>query len=144
MKTLTKLLACIIILLTTACTKKQEVVLINVPLTGTWELNATYADPGNGSGTYHTVTAPGNNSLTLSPNGKLEVSGLDDSENFLLHFSQYKSFTIQDSVTLVFKEQTSTTPQKFIYKVEGDKLTLIPAGPVMCIEGCGIRFKKVD
>ena len=143
MKILTKLSACLIILLAAACTKMQDVVLINTPLTGTWKLNATYMDPGSGNGTYRPVDNPGNNSITLKTNGALEVSGLDDSENFLLHFSQYKSFTIQDSVTLIFKEQANNKTQKFIYKIEGDKLSLIPAGPVMCIEGCGIRFKKV-
>ncbi|TFF38861.1 hypothetical protein [Mucilaginibacter psychrotolerans] len=144
MKTLAKLSACIIILFAAACTKMQEVVLINQPLTGTWKLNATYMDPGDGSGTYHPVTAAGNNSITLKTNGELEISGLDDTENFLLHFSQYKSFTIQDSVTLVFKEHANNNTQKFIYKIEGDKLSLIPAGPVMCIEGCGVRFVKVN
>lgn len=142
MKTLTKLFACIIILLMAACTKMQEIVITNASLTGTWKLNATYMDPGNGSGTYVPAVNPGNNSITLNPNGSLEVSGLADTNNFLLYFAQYNSFTIKDSVTLVFKKQVDATTQNFIYKIEGNKLSLIPAGPVMCIEGCGIRFQK--
>jgi hypothetical protein len=142
MKTLTKLSACIIIVLLAACTKKQEI--INTSLVGTWRLDATYMDPGNGGGTYQPVANPGNNGISLSANGTIKVSGLNDSDNFLLYFSQYQSYTIKDSVTLVFKKQAGTAPQNFLYKIEGNKLTLSPAGPIMCIEGCGIRFKKVE
>ncbi|OOQ58152.1 lipocalin family protein [Mucilaginibacter pedocola] len=142
MKTITKLSACIFFLFAAACTKMQEVVLTNASIAGTWKLDATYADPGDGSGTYHPVTIATTNTITFKPDGKIETVGLDDSENFLMHFSQYTTFAIKDSTTLIFKEPTDTTSQKYLYKIEGDKLTLIPAGPVMCIEGCGTRFQK--
>ncbi|RFZ85844.1 hypothetical protein DYU05_09720 [Mucilaginibacter terrenus] len=142
MKTLVKLTACLLIVLLAACTKEK--VEADKPLAGTWQLNAAYTDPGDGSGKYVPVSNPGNNKLTFKSDGKLEVSGLNNSDNFLLYFSAYSTYTVKDSTTLVFKKQTGTDSQNFIYKIEGDMLTLSPAGPLMCIEGCGVRFIKED
>lgn len=143
MKTLYKVVLFGIILFSAACSKESRF-LVNTSLTGKWQLNATYMDPGDGSGTYRPVANPGNNSINLKENGAIEVTGLNAQDNFLLYFSQYKSYATKDSTTLVFKKQGDTTAQKFIYKIEGDKLTLLPAGPIMCFEGCGVRFQKVN
>jgi hypothetical protein len=142
MKTLAKLAALAIILFMVACTKESKF-LVNTSLQGKWKLSAIYSDPGDGSGTYHSVATTGEHSITLKSDGTLEVTGLNNADNFLQYFSQYKSYTQRDSTTLVFKTQAGITTQTFIYKIEGDKLTLMPAGPVMCIEGCGTRFEKV-
>lgn len=145
MKTSAKLAALAIIIFMAACTKQQgETPKAKASLIGTWQLNASYISPGDGSGTYQPVANPGNNSINLKANGTIEVSGLSDADNFLLYFSQYDSYTVKDSITLVFKRTADTTTQNFLYKIEGDKLSLSPAGPLMCIEGCGVRFKKVD
>ena len=141
MKTLIKLSACITIVLLAACTKKQEVV--NTSLTGNWKLEATYMDPGDGSGKYVTASNPNNSGINLKANGAIEVKGLNDPGQFLLYFSQYENYTIKDSTTLIFKKKADATTQNFMYKIEGDKLSLSPAGPLMCIEGCGVRFKKI-
>ncbi len=127
MKYLAYFLPITIILFTSACGKEN--VKGNSTLTGKWKLVESLADPGNGSGKWEPV--PTSTYVQFYANGNLGGTT----------FPSYVSYTVKDSVTLTFI-QANKTIQNYRYKISHDTLSMSPAGPIMCIEACGIRFKK--
>ena len=70
--------------------------------------------------------------LDIKNDGKLSYTNTD-----------YTAFSIKDSTIVTFIDKNKDRSD-FHYVIKGDTLTLSPAGPRMCIEGCGERFLKVD
>ncbi|MDB5024733.1 MAG: hypothetical protein JWP78_2488 [Mucilaginibacter sp.] len=116
-----------IILFAAACGKEN--IKGNSTLTGKWKLVESLMDPGNGSGKWMPVQT--GTEVQFYANGTL--SGTE--------FPSYVSYNIKDSVTLAFV-QANKTIQNYRYKISHDTLSLSPAGPMRCIEACGVRFKK--
>jgi hypothetical protein len=138
MKQSTYLLVIAFILFASACNKeniavkdKNVTVKANSTLTGKWKLVESLADPGDGSGTWMAVS--NSTQLLLNVNGTMSGNT----------FTEYIGFILKDSVTLTFS-QADNTIQNYRYYIHQDTLSMSPDGPIWCIEGCGIRFKKED
>lgn len=128
MKYFAYLLLAAVMLLAPSC-RKDGASTGNASLTGKWKLVESLNDPGDGSGKWLPVT----NSTGLDLNADGTMSGTT--------FPIYVSYVVKDSVTLTFS-QSDKTIQNYRYKISHDTLSMSPAGPIMCFEACGIRFKK--
>ena len=138
MKGFTKIIVLAAILLFAACSKNNMEVIdvYGNPsvLKGKWKLFETLADPGDGSGQWTKVPKNSEDYLIFGEEGKLSGNS----------FKEYSMYAVQDSVTLKFTKTDGVTYQNYRYKLQGGALSMSPAGPIMCIEACGIRFKKVE
>jgi len=139
MRYLTYILLLAVILLTSSCVKElaadsptvkgKTAAKNNVALTGKWKLVESLLDPGDGSGKWLPVTT----STTFELNTDGTTSGTT--------FTDYVSYAVTDSVTLAFKRADATI-QNYLFVISNDTLSMSPNGPIRCIEGCGIKFKK--
>ncbi|THH40073.1 lipocalin-like domain-containing protein [Neolewinella litorea] len=104
-------------------------------LTGTWELVAVYADPGDGSGTYQPVTS--DNVLLLLPDGKFRANFSYCPASDASTEGDTGTYSVQDNTLRPNCDGDTRLP----FTVSGDTLTVTnPA----CIEGCGERYAKVS
>ena len=138
MKIYTKLLVIATLMFFAACSK-ENMEVIDVygdpsVLVGKWKLSETLADPGNGSGEWKKVSKETNNYIVFEENGKLSGNS----------FAGYTTYAVQDSITLKVTKADGITYQNYSYKLQGEALSLSPAGPIYCIEACGSRFKKIE
>jgi hypothetical protein len=102
-------------------------------LTGKWKLTETLDDPGNGSGKWMAVPQKANyDYVTFNSSGKLGGTV----------FSTDVTYALKDSITLTFTSKDGVL-QNYRYSIKNGTLVMSPAGPIMCIEGCGIKFIKV-
>lgn len=137
-KTLTTTTIIAVIVLTYACNKEKTTTADKpatpkVSLTGKWKLTETFLDPGNGSGTWQPVGNKGDYSyIQFNQNGKLE-------SNF---YTGYETYGLKDSTILIFTKSDSSK-QNYKYTITGSTLSMSPAGPMICFEGCGQRFIKL-
>jgi hypothetical protein len=58
-------------------------------------------------------------------------------------FSNYVSYVIKDTKTIVFMK-ADKTEQNYAYELKDGVLTMSPSGPIMCVEGCADRFIKIN
>ncbi|HEY4323745.1 MAG TPA: hypothetical protein VGN20_07155 [Mucilaginibacter sp.] len=128
MKYFAYLLSAALTLVVSAC-HKDAVKAGDTSLTGKWKLVESLADPGDGSGKW--MPAASSTELDLNTDGTMGGTT----------FPTYVSYVVKDSVTLTFSQQDKTI-QNYRYKISHDTLSMSPAGPIMCFEACGIRFKK--
>jgi hypothetical protein len=129
MKHITYSLVAAIILFVAACKKDTN---STVPLTGKWKLLASYISPG-GPGVWTNVPAGDNRYIYFYGNGKLQ-------SNMFWEFTKY---SIKDSTTLIFTKIDNTI-ENYSYRIRHDSLTMSPAGPIFCIEGCATKFIKAS
>lgn len=103
-------------------------------LIGTWKLVESYADPGDGSGTYQPVA----NGYTFSLNndGTFTSERIPECEFGTYRIESARLFFMYDC-----PEYTETFED--IAKFEGSRLVTSPLSPSACIEGCGSKFKKI-
>jgi hypothetical protein len=111
-------------LLITACKKDDQT---TGELYGKWVLTEQYADPGDGSGTYQKVKE------------LKTVTFLTTGETTGEVFEPLTRFKILDSVRLEITTKDVNRPLIYYYKVTAKQLVLNPP----CIEGCGLKFKRV-
>ena len=131
MKTLIKLSAMALLLFLAAC-KKESKPVINATLSGKWQARVQTTD---GTGMPVRITPPTPGYLQFNANGTLEGTVLDN----------YESYVIKDNLTLVFTADDHTTTQNYLYTITGNELTLVPDGPIRCIDGgCGYYFTKAN
>lgn len=118
-------------LLLLACSKKEAKVYDSGSLFGDWKEYEAYADPGDGSGTFHTVT----NGIRLTINADSSYHCAPE------HYAWGTSGTItmlNDSTFRVSEDQgTSGTWLATLRKYDN-----ILEIHYSCIEGCGSRFKR--
>lgn len=114
-----------------SCSKDKAKLIVDETLSGTWKLSASYADIGNGQGKWTPVSEHSASLVTFKDNGVLEGNA----------FSDYSTYSVKDSVTLTFFKKDKTE-QNYRFKIGNGELTMSPAGPIMCIEGCGSKFVK--
>ena len=103
-------------------------------LNGKWKLSETLADPGDGSGEWKKVSRETNSYIVFKEDGSLSGDA----------FADYTTYAVQDSIILKFTKADGVTFQNYGYKLQNRALSLSPAGPIRCIEACGIRFKKIE
>lgn len=132
MKNSLKVLSLLFIFLISSC-DKENVNLDRKSLTGKWKLTETFADIGNGKAKWKAVSKKEVKHVEFRANGELGGDAFPD----------YISYAIKDSVTISMTHKNQSI-QNYSYQFEDDKLSMSPAGPIMCIEGCGIRFEKVQ
>lgn len=137
MKKLTLFLAVAICAFFAAC-KKNDTVKLNTPLTGTWKLASRFISPGSLGSWNDVPQGEVPTYITFSGNGTL-TSTLSTSTLF----GEYANYAIKDSVTLKLTKNNSNDFQDFGYQIRKDTLEMSPAGPIMCIEGCAVRFIKL-
>jgi len=134
MKPLTKILLLTFLVGAIASCKKNEKVIVNdSTLVGKWKLTETWASSGTLDTKWTKVAKGSEETITFNRDGKLEGSFV----------SGYKKYAIVDT-TLVSFIKTDNTIQNYRYKLIDGYLTMSPAGPIMCIEGCGYKFTRTE
>ena len=131
MKTLTFILLLLFGLFLITC-KKDNPGEGDNSLTGKWKLSEVYADPGDGSGTYHPVSKTNTDYVIFKADGTLDGTA----------FPNDASYVIKDTVTLAITSKNNEV-ENYLYKIKNGVLQMSPNGPYFCIEGCGQRFNKV-
>jgi hypothetical protein len=126
MKRFTYLVTIAIIVAAGAC--KKGAVDPAHPLIGTWKVVANFISPG-GPGSWINVPANSNNYAQFDAGGNIKGNV----------FTGYSTYAYKDSVTLTFTG-ANITAENYYYKISHDTLTLGPAGPIFCFEGCATRF----
>jgi hypothetical protein len=130
MKNLVYLLGLTVICLITSCEKTG--VDPDVNLIGNWKAVSHYMSAG-GPGEWHALPADSEIYLEFKADGTLKGDDLA---------SEYATYVVKDSVTLTLTKKNSDVIQNYRYKIEGNFLTLSPAGPIFCIEGCATKYAK--
>ncbi|HTE01492.1 MAG TPA: hypothetical protein VK668_19530 [Mucilaginibacter sp.] len=137
MKYLAYSLSIVIILLISACNKEnlqgktslKAVPKIKASLPGTWKVIGSMISSG---GPLYFVPADGKDHASFNTDGALDGSA----------FPGYKFYTLKDSVTIKITKADKAIYQDYFYNIHGDTLSMSPAGPVFCIEGCVIKLVK--
>lgn len=128
-KTLAGLLVLLSVLIFSASCDKLDM-LQETNLEGKWKLTGSYISIG---GPQEFRLAKGSKDyIEFKKNGEFEGDV----------FSEYVSYTIKDSITVQLMKRDKTI-QNYIYKIKEGELTMGPAGPIYCIEGCSTVFVKV-
>jgi len=112
-----------------SCEKGET--LKSATLTGKWKLFDSFYSIG-GPLIYKQADLETPVFLDLKNDGKLSYTN-----------TNYTAFAVKDSIIVTFIDKNKDRSD-FYYFIKGDTLTLSPAGPRICIEGCGERFIKVD
>ncbi len=132
MKNLACILAfvAVILALVSSC-KKDNVPVIEktTPLTGKWKLNAIFLGIGPPP-TWRPVTAGDNYTVVFNTSGSLGGN----------YYAQYYSYKVKDSL-LTFNS-AADGEARLLYTIRHDTLIMTPAPPMMCVEGCAVRFIK--
>jgi hypothetical protein len=128
------LISALAALLLLACSKKEAKVYDPGSLFGDWKEYEAYADPGDGSGAFHTVA--NGIRLTINPDSSYHCAP----EHYAWGTSGRISM-VNDSVFNISRDQwiSSGTWQAFLRKYDN-----ILEIHYSCIEGCGSRFKRVN
>jgi len=130
MKTLTRLTFVLILIVLAACKKEDS----GSSIIGKWRLTANLADPGNGSGKWMPVEKKGFyfDYVKFDNNGLLEST----------IFADYITYKLKGSDTVTFTTKDNTI-QNYHYSIKSDTMVMSPAGPIRCIEACGMKFARV-
>lgn len=127
------LLFFVIILLAVACHKDGATVIpaskTKATLPGTWKVIGSMLSAG---GPQYFV--PDNNKDYATFNADGTIGGTA--------FSGYKYFTVKDTVTIHMTSANKATYEDYYYAIKHDTLTMGPAGPNICIEGCSVILVK--
>jgi hypothetical protein len=131
MKISIKLMLAMLMLCTIAC--KKDKVKTNV-LTGIWRFDESYVNTGGG--------IVRTNKLEKEP---FEFIEFKENGNFngAIVYKEYKTYQIQDPTTVILTKADNTS-QKFKFEITDGKLNLIQVEPVVCVEGCGNNFSRIN
>jgi hypothetical protein len=121
-----------VILIAIGSCQKGDVIpeVKDVTLIGNWKAVSNYMSAG-GPGEWHDVPADKKLYLEFKADGTLKGDDLA---------SYYATYVVKDSVTVTLTKSNSNVIQNYRYKIEGNFLTLSPAGPIFCIEGCATKY----
>jgi hypothetical protein len=111
-----------------AITKKTSIVS-NATLPGKWKVAGNWMSSG---GPMYFVPATGDDHVQFNSDGTMTGSA----------FSDFKLYTVKDSVTIKMTSADQAKYENYFYKIKGDTLTLGMAGPIICIEGCAVTLVK--
>jgi hypothetical protein len=129
MKSAIKLFSIVLLFLFAAC-DKENVKLDTNSLPGTWKISESFISNG-GKGEW--TKNKSNVVLEFKADGSLAGNAYPD----------YVSYSVKDGTTIVFMKKDKTE-QNYVYKLNDGMLTMSPSGPIMCIEGCADRFRKIN
>jgi hypothetical protein len=133
MKHLICLLSAVLILVVSACHKDSAVVIpaskTKATLPGTWKVIGSMISSG---GPEYFVADNNKDYATFNADGTIGGTA----------FSGYKYFTVKDTVTIHMTSADQATYEDYYYTIKHDTLTMGPAGPSVCIEGCSVILVK--
>jgi hypothetical protein len=101
----------------------------DIKLTGKWMLVSRFISAGP-PGEWYNVPANANNYVEFKADGNLTGN----------QFTEYSTYAVKDSITVTLTKSNSNVIQNYSYKIDGNFLTLSPAGPIFCIEGCATKY----
>lgn len=111
-----------------ACTKQGAAP--NASLTGKWKYTGGMMSSGGPQ--YFVPATKSTDYLQLNTDGTMDWTTS----------TEYKKYTLKDSVTLVMTHADGSNYQNYYYHIKGDSLSIGPNGPVYCFEGCSFKFVK--
>src|SRR5450432_1238437 len=109
-----------------SCKKNTIPLPVNNGIVGKWKLTESYADPGNGSGTWHQADPSKPSYLTFHTDGSLATTPYN-----VYNADHYKMTS--DSTMIFYSGSDSSNIQ---YTLTHSLLSIYPP----CIEGCGERY----
>ena len=112
-----------------ACSKKETNGYDSTSLFGKWKEYEAYADPGDGSGTFHKVDGI---LLTINPDSSYTCTP----EHYVWGKSGRITLINDSTISINRSQQPTGWPARF------RKYNNILELHYICIEGCGSRFKK--
>ncbi len=101
-------------------------------LVGKWKLSSYYSSTG-GPGVWKDAQQAQQTLLEFKSDGTL--GGNDFA-------TAYSTYAVKDSATIVLTKKNSKETQNYKFAIENRFLTLSPAGPTYCIEGCATRYAR--
>jgi len=133
MKHLVYLLSTVLILAISACHKDGATVMpaskTKATLPGKWKVIGNMISSG---GPMYFVPENGKDYVTFNTDGTIGGTA----------FLDYKYFTVKDTVTIHMTSANKASYEDYYYVIKHDTLTLGPAGPIFCIEGCAVVLVK--
>lgn len=127
MKSLIKYCLLPVIIFISSCKKDST----DNSLIGLWRQTEYYISIG-GPGSWKAVDKNSYNYLQIKKDGTLAGN----------NYSDYKTYLIKSSTIITFYKADGTY-EDYYYTITDKGLTLSPAGPIVCIEGCSDRYAKV-
>lgn len=118
----------------TSCKKTDE--NKNTDLIGKWKMTEVLMDPGDGSGTFHSVGS--NKTLEFFADGTITSNGSLCTNSIETNFPDTGTFSLSDS-TITSTQCYDDLPLKIRFLHKGEVLTIW----YPCIEPCGARFRKM-
>jgi hypothetical protein len=101
----------------------------NTSLTGKWKVVGNMISSG---GPMYFVQASGKDHVDFNTDESMDGSAFPD----------FTFYTLTDSVTIKMTKGDKAVYQDYRYTINGDSLSMSPAGPTFCIEGCVIKLVK--
>jgi len=101
----------------------------NTSLTGKWKVVGNMVSSG---GPMYFIPASGKDHVDFNTDKSMDGSAFPD----------FKFYTLKDSVTIKIAKEDTAIYQNYRYTINGDSLSMSPAGPTFCIEGCVIKLVK--
>lgn len=129
-KTSASLLLLLSVLIFSISCDKSDILKENT-LEGKWKLTGSYISIG-GPQEFRPASKKSKDYIEFKTNGEFQGD----------IFSDYVSYVIKDSTTLQLIKKDNTI-QNYFYKINEGELTMGPAGPIYCIEGCSTVYVKV-
>lgn len=130
----TKILALAVIILTViSCSKNDDDTSSNL-LKGTWKLTEVLADPGDGSGTFNSVSS--NKNMIFGNGGNLSSNGAICDMSIETNVSSTGTYSEANSTI-----NSTICPNNTIkYELNGNTLILI----YPCFEACKAKYTRVQ
>ena len=112
--------------------KKEPAFQQSSSLYGKWKLSETFDDPGNGNEKWNKVVHTLNQYTQFHKHGQMDGNYFKD--------ARYK---VKDSITLAIKLADKTI-QEYRFKIHDQTLIMSPSKPILCHEGCSMKYIKME
>jgi hypothetical protein len=110
------------------------------PLIGKWRVVGYYSSIG-GPPVYNAVGKDDKGYVQFNENGIMHSNVYDDYASYSI--KDYRTITITNDDSKPNYYATHQYKTYYLaYVIKNDTLTMSPAGPVVCIEGCATRFVR--
>ena len=128
MKSLLTILSLAIIIHLTACKKDNSETITS--LTGKWIMIGNYISAGGPQ--YYVPVNDYSSYVIFNTDGSVGGTA----------FGTFTQYSLKDSVTIYMVTADKSKYENYRYRIRHDTLTMSPAGPTFCIEGCSTLFIK--
>jgi hypothetical protein len=116
-----------------SCDRKDEKT-IDSDIVGKWGLIEVLADPGDGSGTFHSVSS--NKIIEFRANGTVSSNGSICDMSIEANESSNGTYSLADST--INSSNCSYSPMKITFEIQGSNLII----NYPCIEACRAKYVK--